>query len=165
MPARKSTSADTTTRSIQAGLAAWVIPGAGHFVLGHRGLAIVFFVAITFPYTVGLALGGVANFANPRVNKWLFLAELPVGGYTVPAYMASRSVERDLQRRAQRGEEIDVRDYYAYFPASDVAQIYLATAGLLNILAILDAIARAQTGGLPTFHRQLQPSAQEGADG
>jgi hypothetical protein len=46
----------------------------------------------------------------------------------------------------------------SYFPESDVAQIYLATAGLLNILVILDAISRAQTGGLPTFQREMTPA-------
>jgi hypothetical protein len=46
---------------------------------------------------------------------------------------------------------VDEVRYSAYYPYSDIAQIYLATAGLLNVLVILDAIARAQTGGLPTF--------------
>ena len=51
--------------------------------------------------------------------------------------------------------------YMSYYPESDVAQIYLATAGLLNLLVILDAISRAQTG-LPTYHRELLPTSQAG---
>ena len=141
-------------KAIQAGLLTWIIPGAGHWSLGHRGLAIVFFVAITFPYCTGLALGGVKDFVNPRTNRWLFLAELGVGGYTTPGYFASRAVEANLAQRRADGEEVDETDYVGYYPESDIAQIYLATAGLLNLLAILDAISRSQTGGLPTFHRR-----------
>lgn len=156
--AQTDTTAAQNTRAIAAGLLTWLIPGAGHFVLGYRALAVVFFVAITLPYATGLALGGVRSFVNPATNYWLFLAELPIGGYTIPAYFAGRAVERSLAERERRGEPVDLTDYVAYYPASDVAQIYLATAGLLNILAILDAIVRAQTGGLPTFHRELRPA-------
>jgi hypothetical protein len=158
--AQRKTTADMTPRAIQAGLLGWLLPGAGHYFLGHRGLAVVFFIAISVPYAIGLALGGVKNFASPSANHWLFLSELPVAGYTVPAYFASQAIERSLMARRERGETIDLTHYVAYYPASDVAQIYLATAGLLNILAIIDAIARAQTGGQPTFHR-ARAAAQE----
>ncbi|MCK4341825.1 MAG: hypothetical protein KAY37_08900 [Phycisphaerae bacterium] len=167
-------SKDTTMKSIQAGLLTWILPGAGHFMLGHRRLALVFFVAISFPYLTGLAVGGVVNSVNPRTNKWLFLAELGVGGYTVPGYLISQKIEQGIlaelnfdsippqPTHGQQSEEhkqwVTRRSQYvAYYPESDMAQIYLATAGLLNLLAILDAISRAQTGGLPTFHRELEP--------
>lgn len=158
--AAPQTDATTTVKAVQAGLLTWILPGAGHYLLGHRGLAAVVFVAITFPYLTGLALGGVMDFVNPRANRWLFLAELGVGGYTLPGYLVSQAVEKNVQERQARGEVVDETRYRAYYPESDIAIIYLATAGLLNILAILDAISRAQTGGLPTFHRELQPSPE-----
>ena len=147
-----------TAKTIQVGLLAWIIPGAGHWLLGQRGLAIAFFLAISLPYATGLAIGGVKNFASPTANRWLFLAELPIGGYTVPAYFASQAVERKVRAL---GGNVNLTEYVAYYPGSDVAQIYLAAAGLLNILAILDALARAQTSGLPTFHRHLTAAPQE----
>lgn len=175
----KSTrSADTTTRTVQAGLLTWLLPGLGHYLLGHRVLAIVFFVAITVPYLTGLAVGGVANSVNPRTNRWLFLAEMGIGGYTVPSYFVSQRIEARVLRdvglsripdaSVSRGEyrqyELERARYVAYYPESDIAQIYLATAGLLNLLAILDAISRAQTGGLPTYHRSLAAAPErEGA--
>jgi hypothetical protein len=166
------TQPDTTAKSIQVGLLTWLVPGLGHFVQGHRGLAVVFFLAISLPYFTGLAIGGVTNSVNPRTNRWLFLAELGIGGYTVPAYFASQAIEQqilddlgfaespDPTRSAQQRDAyqtwVEARaPYVAYYPESDIAVIYLATAGLLNILAILDAIARVQTGGLPTFYREL----------
>ena len=167
-------------RMMQAGLLTWILPGAGHLYLGHRGLAAVFFVAISLPYFVGLAIGGVVEFVNPRTNRWLFLAEMGAGGYTVPSLLVSQRVEagilRDLgyaqvpdaKRDPQRYEQFIQRraPYVAYYPASDVAQIYLAAAGLLNLLAILDAVNRAQTGGEPTFYRELAraQAAREGRE-
>lgn len=159
---------DTTAKAIQAGLLSWVLPGAGHFWLGQRSLALVMLVGVSLPYLIGLAVGGVTNSVNPRSNKWLFLAELGVGGYTVPGYFVSQRIERALLRdldlpaiptEASAQTDIDRWDrarspFVAYYPESDIAQIYLATAGLLNLLVILDAISRAQTG-LPTYHRDL----------
>jgi len=150
----------STWRLVQVGLWAWLIPGAGHYALGHKALAAVFWAAVTLPYATGLAIGGAKNFVSPTANRWLFVAELPIGGYTVPAYLLSRSLDHHLEARRQRGEAVDLTEYVAYFPAADVAQIYLATAGLLNILAILDALSRAQYGE-PTFHRDRRPTPEE----
>jgi hypothetical protein len=155
---------DTTAKAIQAGVLSWILPGAGHFLLGQRGLGIVCFVAITFPYWTGLAFGGLKDSVNTRTNRWLFLAELGAGGYTLPCLVASRSIESFIAERATQGQPVKPTDYTAYYPEADVATIYLATAGLLNLLVILDAISRAQTGGLPTFHRELPPATEAGKE-
>jgi len=168
---------DTTTRAVAAGLLAWALPGAGHLWLGHRGLAAVFFVAISVPYWLGMAFAGVLDGANPRTNPWLFLAEAGIGGYTLPAYVASQSIEqrvlRELgwraappqTRRDEYRRYLEARaPYMSFYPESDVAQIYLATAGLLNLLAILDAITRAQTGGLPTYYRELASATAQSTE-
>lgn len=139
-------------RTLQAGILAWILPGAGHFALGHRGLGIVFFSAISFAYLTGVAVGGVKTSVDPKGNRWLFLAEMGAGGYTTAFYFWSSSI------RVPPGS---AADYISFFPESDVAQIYLAAAGLLNVLAILDALSRAQTGGLPTYHRGLPPARED----
>ncbi|HMQ16143.1 MAG TPA: hypothetical protein PKC49_09235 [Phycisphaerae bacterium] len=131
-------------RTLTAGVLAWLVPGAGHFWLGLRGLGTVYFVAITLPFLTGVALGGVKTTVNPRANVWLFLAEMGVGGYTTVGFLASQALP-------------DRPEYICYYPGADVAQIYLAVAGLLNVLAILDALSRAQTGGLPVNHHELKP--------
>ncbi len=142
-----SSAPSSTGRALQVGLLAWVLPGAGHWITGHRGMAAVFFIAITFPYWTGVAIGGVKDSVNPVTNSWLFLAELGCGAYTGIGYVMSRSLPTV--------PPTEYSPYISYYPESDVAQIYLAAAGLLNVLAILDALTRAQTGGLPTFHRDL----------
>ena len=151
-----SSKLDTSVRTAQAGVLAWVLPGLGHYWLGHRGLASVFFVAITFPYWTGIAFGGVLTSVNPKTNPWLFVAEAGIGSYTGVCLGLSASIgpvaNEDLPRFA------------SFYPASEVAQIYLAVAGLLNLLAIFDAIMRAQTNGLPVFHHEVaqRQAAREG---
>ena len=185
MPAPR-TAADPTARAVTAGLLAWLVPGAGHALLGQRRYAAILFVAISFPYLTGAAIGGVKSSVNPYLNKWLFLAELGCGGYTAAAFLLADRVGGISARQAaeilnrsgavaamtatqrQRLED-KLLPYVSFYPASDVAQIYLAVAGLLNVLAILDAIARALTGNRPVFYHELlvkgQVPPEEGSAG
>jgi len=158
---------------IQAGLLTWILPGLGHYRLGHRGLAVTFFLAVSIPYWTGLAVGGIKNNINPWSNRWLFLAEMGTGGYTTVNLIINRSVgELDPRKLADpkyfntisEAERDRYAKYMSYYPESDMAVIYLATAGLLNILAILDALTRAQTGGLPTYHRELSQTTDAAGD-
>ncbi len=77
------------------------------------------------------------------------------GGYTSTCFVASSTLQRQT---ASMPIEERFRRYIAIYPGSDVAQIYLATAGLLNLLVILDAMSRSQYGA-PTFHRPPESSA------
>jgi hypothetical protein len=135
---------DLLVRTIQAGILAWLLPGAGHLYLGMRSLGFVYLIAISFAYLTGVLIGGVKTSVDPVGNFWLFLAELGCGGYTGVFYLVASRLETVPVWKSS--------PYVSYYPAADVAQIYLAVAGLLNVLAILDALARAQTGGLPVFH-------------
>ncbi|RMF77850.1 MAG: hypothetical protein D6744_10840 [Planctomycetota bacterium] len=158
--------------TIAAGVLSWLLPGAGHFFLGHRRLAAVFFCAVCLPYLAGVAIGGVKTSVNPYLNRWLFLAELGAGGLTAGFYgLNNATTDFDARRTAEiirrqgqvrrlspeRQQELQaaLHPYVSYYPGSDVAQIYLAVAGLLNILVILDALTRAQTGGLPVYYHEL----------
>jgi len=164
--------ADATGRTVTAGVLAWLLPGAGHLYLGQRRFALIFGAAIMLPYLTGVAIGGVKTLVNPYLNRWLFLAELGAGGPTtvfllwnnriggLDARTATSIIRQDaafLRYPPDRRQELRRRlhPYVAYYPTSDVAQIYLAVAGLLNVLAILDAMTRAQTGGLPVFYHEL----------
>ena len=173
---------NSANRAILAGLLAWLLPGAGHYYLRHRGMAVVYFLAITFAYGAGLAIGGVKTSINPYLNRWLFLAELGTGGYTIAGYVASNqtvgvdarmttAVVRgeppfsDLSETERRALEDRLLPYLSFYPESDVAQIYLSIGGLLNLLAILDAITRAQTGGLPVFFPEMSLVGDDSAPG
>ena len=146
---------------LQAGVLAWLLPGAGHWWLGYRRLAVVYFVAISFAYLSGVAIGGAKNLVNPQVNRWLFLAELGVGGYTTGFFLLSRSLPTL--------PVTEPSPYVSYYPEAEVAQIYLAVAGLLNVLAVCDALARGQNAaGLSVFHHEsiaARQAARESSEG
>lgn len=152
-----------------AGALSWAIPGSGHFFLGHRALGVVFFIAISLPFWTGMALGGILDSASMRTNQWLTLSAFGVGGYAAPCVIVSNAIERQVfkevgvtnpatlerDQNMQRSLLNARAKYMSFYPGSDVAQIYIAAAGLMNLLVILDAVSRALYGGLPTFHGHL----------
>lgn len=140
----------------QAGLLAWLLPGLGHFYLKQRGFGWVYCIAISFCYWAGMLIGGVKGSVDPKGNAWLFAAELGVGGYTGVCLLISSSIKTPGPKEPS--------PYMSYYPEADVAQIFLAVAGLLNVLAILDAMTRAQTGGLPVFYFEQSAQRQREAE-
>lgn len=156
--AKSSVSAD---KLIQTAVVGWLVPGGGHFVAGQRRLGWVFFAAISFLFFGGLVLGGMKNLVNPTTNRWLFMAEMGIGGYTIPLYIINHTggeIRPEDLARLDYLQNVDPQLYLKYvspYPAADVAYIYLVVAGLLNVLAILDALTRMQTGGLPTYYREI----------
>jgi len=145
-------------KSLPAALLAWLIPGAGHYYLGYKRLATTFFLAISLPFLGGLLMGGIKTCIDPKGNSWLFAAEICVGGYTLAGVGASAAMGTIPEDK--------LTQFYSFYPTADVAQIYLSVAGLLNILAILDVLMRAQTGGLPVFyHETIGTAVREEAAG
>lgn len=139
---------DPLLKSFNAGILAWILPGAGHFYLGNRGLAWTFLISISLAYGFGLLVGGLKTSIDPQTNVWLFLAELPLGLYTTVGFLIANALPAVDPNQPSA--------LVSYYPESDIAQIYLAVAGLLNLIVIFDAITRAQTNGLPVFHPELE---------
>ena len=132
MPKRKD-----NINPVLAGLAAWALPGLGHWVLGQRARAAILFVTLTLTYWTGAAVGGVGFVADPtEANLW-FLAELGMGPQVVALNLATSKIKR-------AGQPV-------VWPDAEIALIYAGVAGLLNLLVIFDAIGRA--AGLPTTAR------------
>ena len=127
--ATKSTTAERARPASEPGtlvlvcLAAWAIPGAGHFWLGRVQKGLVFFVALMtlfisglllkgrlFPFELGEVLVALAAFANFGLGlPWLVARMLDLGQGTVTAV------------------------------TWEYGNCFLIVAGLLNFLVILDA--------------------------
>jgi ABC-type microcin C transport system permease subunit YejE len=104
-------------------LASWVVPGAGHLWLGRRQKGLVFLIALSLMFAIGLALQGrLFPFQLSDILVCLeALAELGMG---VPYFIAS----------ALGFGAGDVRAVtYEYGNA------FLIVAGLLNLLVVIDA--------------------------
>ncbi len=112
---------------VLAGLAAWAVPGLGHWLLGQRSRAIILFVTIMMTYWTGVATGGVRYTVDPTGNTLWFVAQAGAGPQVLALFAAT--ARRDVPA--------------VPWPDSDIAVIYAGVAGLLNMLVILDAIGRA----------------------
>lgn len=104
-------------------LAAWAIPGAGHFWLGRRQKAAVFLVALVTMFVSGLLLKG-RLFPFELSEPLVALAAIANAGMGVPWIVA-------LMTDAGKGVVTAVSWEYG--------NCFLIVAGLLNFLVVLDA--------------------------
>jgi TM2 domain-containing membrane protein YozV len=114
-------------RSIIAMLLAFVVPGGGHFYLGRRARAAAFFVIVLTLFVIGMSIDGrLYRFQSDNLLENLGTAG-SMGAGTL--YFAGRAV----------GGEGDARSItYEYGTA------FTLTAGLMNLLLILDAFDIAE---------------------
>jgi len=101
---------------------AWLIPGAGHLLLGKWKRALIFFALIMLLFVLGLQQQGALFSLAPGLFGFLkFFADLCIGA----PYLLGRLLNWGAG---------DIRAYgYEY------GNTFLYTAGLLNSLLVLDA--------------------------
>jgi hypothetical protein len=109
-------------------VAAWIVPGAGHFLLKRSGRGLLLFSSVLLMFLLGLSMSGMmftpqkgADYLTTLINYGGFVSDLAAGGIYVLSVMFGYS-QPDMPG--------DVHDYGTKF---------LVTAGLLNVLAIVDA--------------------------
>ena len=104
-------------------VAGWAVPGLGHLLQKKWDRAAVFFVSIAAMAVLGLASSGrLYNFDRDSPFETLgFLADLGAGGF----YFAARLLG------------IGARDIGQ--ASGDYGSVLFLTAGLLNLLCLLDA--------------------------
>src|SRR4030095_16031867 len=100
---------------------AWLIPGAGHLLLGRRQKGLVFLIALPLMFATGLWLEG-RLFPLELSDPLVFLGGIANRGIGAP-YLIARLME------AGSGN-VTVASY-------EYGNTFLMTAGLLNLLVIL----------------------------
>ena len=110
---------------------AWAVPGLGHFYLGRRRTAAAFLVLVTATFLAGLSFQG-RLYSIERGQPLTILATFAVYGAGL------------LNIAARALSESPVGTILA--PTYEYGCTYLLTAGLMNLLLILDAhdIARGR---------------------
>lgn len=133
----KPSNADQGLRLIIVGLTAWIIPGAGHFLLHERKRAIIIFITITALFLTGLYIGSIA-IVNHETSKPWFMAQIlcsPAVGVlsqkVTAGYLDANGVHQE---------------YTSFGRPCDIGQLYTAIAGLLNLLCIFSAVYMAYCG-------------------
>jgi len=123
-----------------AAMLAWLLPGLGHWWIGERHRAVILFTATTATFWAGVAVGGVRSTVTPKDNGLWIAAQLCMGPQALAALYWGKSLA------PKRKGEPD--PYKAPWPSSDIGVVYAGVAGLLNLLVILDALARVEAGQL-----------------
>ena len=126
-------------------LLSWLLPGLGHFYLGRKGRAGAFFLVVMTAFLLGLASDGASSLIDSR-QPLSYLAtfdNLAMGPLDlVGRYRTYQQVVYQLPP-----DEVDpryveltrrLRDHVRS-PTYEYGSTFLLTAGLMNILLILDA--------------------------
>jgi hypothetical protein len=139
--------ADQDSKSIArmplAGFLAWLVPGLGHIYLGDRVRGIICLITITLTFWTGVAIGSVQGTVAPKSRKLWFVAQVCSGGHALAAFALHRYVDP----ASAGSEKLRVAGHWA---SAEVGVHYTGVAGLLNLLVVFDAIARAD----PSFDRR-----------
>jgi hypothetical protein len=110
------------------GGAGWLVPGLGHALLKMWGRAVMCFVTVGLLVFLGAGMRGnvFSSSGNDAFDTLGFLADLGTGTF----YLAARSLETDGADVSHAGGDYGTR--------------FLATAGVLNLLAALHAYEAAR---------------------
>lgn len=121
-------------------LAGWLVPGSGYWLLGQHKRAIVIGLSIIVLFTLGILVAGVAVVEAPSLGgtgsllgrvlqKPWFLGQAMTGPIGLICAWIGQGVGGEYPAaKARLGE---------------IGTLYTAVAGMLNLLAIIDASHRA----------------------
>ena len=121
-------------------LAGWLVPGSGYWLLGHRKRAIVIGVCVIILFALGILVAGIAVVEAPSVSgpgnvvgrilqKPWFLGQVMTGPMGLISAWIGQGVADDYPVAKSR--------------LGEIGTLYTAVAGMLNLLAIIDASYRA----------------------
>jgi hypothetical protein len=106
------------------GLLAWLVPGAGHFVLEEKKRAIIIFAAIILTFCIGLYIGSIGVidlFGTSAIYVKVAQIMNPPVALVLGYYTGSGA-------------------YPVYGWPNEIGQVYTMTSGLLNLLCIVNAV-------------------------
>jgi hypothetical protein len=120
--------APSHARAVAVAFAGWLVPGLGHALLKMWGRALAVFLTVGFLVYLGAGMRG--NLFSPggqdAFSRLGYIADLGTGGF----YLVARSLEAS-------GPDVSHAD-------GDYGTRFLATAGVLNLLAALHAFEAAR---------------------
>ncbi len=137
-----------------AGLLAWMVPGLGHLFIGDRIRGLIYLITITVTFWSGVAIGGVRDTVNPRERTAWFMGQTCAGVNALAAYGWGQQV------RARPDSDYQTQ---AHHRSADTAVVYTGIAGLLNLLAIFDALVRADLVRGGPRSRRMAPARRAGS--
>ncbi len=135
-----------------AAVAAWLVPGLGHALLGQRRRGLIIGLVVLGLWLAGLLVGGISiidhrhsgDGERERLSFW-FVGQAMLGP-SVVVDMAHQYLKAQSFRRFGHAPDPGDEPRPVYTPAlgrvAEIGILYTAMAGLLNLLAILDVAWR-----------------------
>lgn len=118
-------------------VAAWLLPGFGHWWIGQHRHAVILGSAIGSTWLLGLLVGGI-DVINYNQTGWWFVAQMLTG----PSVLVDRVRER-IERKRNPDQTTPALAYEPSLGRSkEQGALFTALAGLLNLLAIIDVLYR-----------------------
>jgi hypothetical protein len=116
------------TMAYVIGVAGWIVPGLGHALMKMWGRAVMCFLTVGLLVILGAGMRGnlFSSRGNDAFDSLGYLADLGTGTF----YLVARSLEADGADVSHAGGDYGTR--------------FLATAGVLNLLAALHAYEAAR---------------------
>ena len=126
-------------------LLAWIVPGAGHFYLGKRSRALVFFLVVLSTFLLGVLNQG-RSYLIDRDQPLTYLATL-TNIATGPVELVSRQITYQRLVWAlpadpgspEAARLLEAMRERVRIVTDEYGTTFLLTAGLMNILLMLDA--------------------------
>jgi hypothetical protein len=106
------------------GLLGWLLPGAGHLLLKENKRAMIICVTVILTFCIGLYIGSVGVIDPVGATPW----------YVYAAQVMTSPLVFKLGHISAGG------GFPVYGWPNEIGQIYTSTAGLLNLLCIINAI-------------------------
>ncbi len=135
----------------------WVLPGSGYWLLGQKSRALVVGITILCIWMIGLAVGGVRVIEVPgfdefgrRIPDARLLDQLRDKPWSIarvlvgPVAVVSGSLSVYAARPADGGVLDESRAPLAHARLWEIPVLYTAVAGMLNLIALIDAAHRAR---------------------
>lgn len=110
---------------IYVGLAGWLVPGGGYLLLRETGRALIIFLTIGLTFCAGIYIGsiGIVDRISAPLWFWVQMSNSPlvaiIGHFTAGG------------------------GYLVYGRPNEIGQIFTSTAGLLNLLCIVNSVYMA----------------------
>jgi len=133
-----------------AAIAAWALPGLGHYLLGQRRRAVVLAVAIIGLWFAGLFIGGISvidhrdetTMRPSKFSLW-FLGQMLIGPSLI-VDLYHQQLKSDSQMTFGHLPEPEDQPQPLYVPSQgrvyEIGVLYTSLAGMLNLMAILDVL-------------------------
>jgi len=132
-------------RTVAGILGAWVVPGLGHWLIGRRAKAVLYFATITATFLMGTALAQGRNFSFER-DPHYFLAYMFNAGEAGLGWL--------LAGHLRLTEHV---------PFLQLGLTYTAVACLLNVVAMMDFVSTCSRTAAAA--PQAAGAAEEAAEG